>query len=155
MSILKERFEKNKEELNNINSKLDLLNSEKAELEVEKEALVKQILMEEKLFKNTEWSLCWNDDDDYYLNFVGADFPEVINDLCRHGWHSTFYLDNNIHLHFNDNSRSIYCLDVKQLFIFIKVNELKIVNNEIENRISAMKNDIINLENVLKGFNSK
>lgn len=151
-----------KEQINSLSDQIGELEEESANLNVkafelrqQRESLIAQMILDEKLLVDSEWDLTIDSSAGATLNYkdTSPNNMEVIKELVRTDWHSWFEISDGIQLRFDDNDISLSFKESKQMMPFVKKNGLKINGAGIKDRLAKLKRDVVSLETVCHSFN--
>lgn len=120
-----------------------------------RETLISQIILEEKLLKDTDWKLEFAGANDAYLAYVGkvagTNMETILNMAC-HDWHSRFQMQDDISFHFNDNDISLHFAESKMILPFTQKYGLVINGSGIQDQLAKLKRDAASLELICHQF---
>lgn len=154
-------FEKKISELSSEIKSLDDQSADLAtksyELRQEREQLIAQMILGNKLLKDTNWEIFLDGSNGVFLNFQNnqsSDSMGFIIDLAKTDYSSWFELSDGINLRFDDNDISISFKEAKQVVPFIKKNLLNVSGSGIVDRLAKLKRDVAALEAVIHQFSA-
>lgn len=120
-----------------------------------RETLISQIILEEKLLKDTDWKLEFAGANDAYLAHTGkvdGTSMETILTMARHDWHSQFQVQDDISFHFNDNDISLHFAETKMILPFSQKYGLIIDGSGVQDQLAKLKRDAASLELICHQF---
>jgi hypothetical protein len=122
-------------------------------LRQERDELIAQLILEEKMLAGTTWDLALGDITNLSYNETVKGELDGIKKLIRTDWHSSFELEEGVDLHFDDSEVSLIFKDPKQVLSFIKKNGLIIGGTKVADRLNHLKREVAALEIVCHQFN--
>lgn len=137
------------------NQSAELL-SQSFALRTEREELIAQMILEDKVLSNTDWELLISGDSSPYLEYTGpidTDPMQEVIKLARTDWHCWFELADGIRLQFDDNEVSLTFKEPRQLMPFVKKHNLLITGTGISDKLAKLKREVATLEDVCHQFN--
>jgi len=151
-----------RKQIESLSTKIKELEDQSANLQVdafslrqERENLIAQMLLEEKLLADTSWDLSLDGGAGATLNYKETDSSAIdfIRELAKTDYHSWFEISDGIRITFDDNDISITFKEAKQVMPFVKKNGLKIFGTGITDRLNKLKRDAAALEVIVHQFN--
>jgi len=155
MKITK-RIDELERQIQNLENRAADLSVEAHTLRTEKDTLIAQAILEEKMLDDTTWEIQANGAGGYsYLEFIGVveGMMEEVQKLARKDYHSTFELQDGIALRFDDSDITIMFNDPKMILPFAKKNNLKLSGTSITDRLAKLKREVAALESLVHQFN--
>lgn len=122
-------------------------------LRQERDELIAQLILEEKMLANTTWELSLGDVTNLSYKETKAGELDSVKELARKDWHATFELEPGVNLRFDDSEISLSFDDPKQVLLFIRKNDLIIGGTKVSDRLNILKREIAALEEVCHQFN--
>lgn len=144
-------------ELEELGEKQDALSTKNYELNVSREAILKEIFAEEKPFDGTTWEFFVDISSSMFLQYVEGNTEQVedLHKLCIESWHDSFKIEEGVTLHFDDGVYSLHASDPGQLRNFAQKQNLKIVAKDIDDKIKRLSRQLTNLQEICHQFNLK
>lgn len=151
-----------RKQIEELTDKIKSLEDQSANLQAEafglrqdREELIAQMILEEKLLANTEWDISLDGSSGAELSYKenGSTAMEFLKELARTDYHSWFEISDGIQVKFDDNDISITFKETKQVMPFVKKNGLKISGSGITDRLNKLKRDAVALETIVHQFN--
>lgn len=152
MSI-RERIELLSEQVKDLEDRSANLQVDAWTLRQERDELIAQLILDEKMLAGTTWDLALGDITNLSYKETNPGELEGIKSLIRVDWHSTFELEEGVELHFDDGEISLIFKDPKQVLSFIRKNELIIGGAKVADRLNNLKREVAALEIVAHQFN--
>ena len=131
------------------------LQAEAFGLRQDREELIAQMILEEKLLLNTEWDLSLDGGSGAALSYKESNSSSIdfLKELARTDYHSWFEISDGIQVKFDDNDISITFKETKQVMPFIKKNGLKVSGTGITDKLNKLKRESAALEVLVHQFN--
>jgi hypothetical protein len=132
------------------------LHTDAFNLRTEREQLIAQMILDEKLLSESNWEIRLDGGTSVYLEFKDGDAGgpmDTITELARTDYHSWFELADGIRLQFDDNDITLTFKESKQLMPFVKKNKLKVTGTGIIDRLAKLKREAAALEDICHTFN--
>jgi hypothetical protein len=143
--------------IRNIEDQAADLSTEAFKLREQREGLIAQMILDEKMLSGTEWE--FNIDVGYilleYNGTISDDHMEKLKQLCHNDYHSLFDLSDGIRLSFHDNEVSLTFEDPKQLMPFVKRHKIVVTGTRMIDKLSKLKREVSTLEEVCHTFGIK
>jgi hypothetical protein len=155
MSIPK-RIEEITAQVKDLDDRSAELQAEAFKLRTEREELIAQMILEDKMLANTDWELRLSGEANPYLEYRGPIDEGTMDDLfklARTDWHCWFELTDGIKLQFDDNNVSLTFSEAKQIMPFIKQNKLKVTGTGVSDKLAKLKREVAALEDACHQFN--
>jgi hypothetical protein len=144
------------QQIDNLENRAADLNEEAYSLRTEKDNLIAQAIIEDKMLFDTTWDIQSNGvGSTSYLEFIGnieGKIEEVVQ-IARKDYHQTFNLQPGIAIRFDDNDITLQFEDPKMILPFAKKNNLKLSGASITDRLSKLKREVAALEMLVHQFN--
>lgn len=149
-------------QIEQLTAKIKELEDQSANLQAEafglrqnREELIAQMILEEKLLTDTEWDISLDGSSGAELSYKNNNSTsmEFLKELARNDYHSWFEISDGIQVKFDDNDISITFKETKQVMPFVKKNGLKISGTGITDRLNKLKRDAAALETIVHQFN--
>ena len=156
MSTPRERIELLGKQIKTLEDQSAELQASAFKLRTEREELIADMILDEGLLSETDWSIRLNGETNPYLEYSGnLDLPNIdeLVKLARADWHCWFELTDGVRLQFDDNDISLTFQEAKQLMPFVKKNKLKISGTGIADKLAKLKREVSALEDVCHSFN--
>ena len=141
-----------------LNELQESIHEQQRELSVARHNVVRRIVMEENLLRDTEWEIESTPHSHLYISYTGTRDDKLmkpINDLCAYDWHDEFDLGNGIKICFNDSDVMISYENTKDLMLFVQKQKLKINGTNVSDNIKSLKRKVAALELIAHQFNIK
>jgi hypothetical protein len=132
------------------------LQKEAFKLRTEREELIAQMILDNKMLENTDWELRLNGDATPYLEYRGPLDTNSMDELFKlagQDWHSWFELANGIRIMFHDSNMELTFSEAKQIMTFTKQNKIKITGTGISDKLAKLKREVASLEDICHHFN--
>ncbi len=133
------------------------LASKSYELRQEREQLIAQMILENKMLKGTNWSLYLDGSNGVVLNYQtnqASNSMDFISKMAQTDYSSWFELSDGIYLRFDDDDISISFKEAKQLVPFVKKHVLIVSGSGVTDRLAKLKRDVAALEAVIHQFSA-
>lgn len=148
----KERILELSEQIKSLEDRAADLHVDAFTMRTEREALISQMILDEKLLADTDWEIKLDGSSGVYLQWTAGEM-EAITELVRTDWHSWFELSDGIKLQFDDTDITLTFKEGKQLLPFAKKNKLKLNGTGISDRLAKLKREAVALEDICHQFN--
>jgi hypothetical protein len=149
-----------REKIASLTTEISALEDRAANLQVdawalrqERDELIAQLILDEKMLAGTTWELALGDITNLSYSETVPGELDTIKSLIRTDWHSSFELEEGIELHFDDSEVSLIFKDPKQVLSFLRKNKLIIGGNKVADRLNHLKREVEALEIVSHQFN--
>lgn len=150
---IKERIELLSEQVKDLEERSANLQVDAWSLRQERDELIAQLILEEKMLAGTTWDLALGDITNLSYSETVPGELDKMKALIRTDWHSSFELEEGVELHFDDSEVTLTFKDPKQVLSFIKKNGLAIGGNKVADRLNYLKREVAALEIVTHQFN--
>lgn len=136
--------------LKDANKILDQAYDDQSKLCDQKNLLIKDLILEEKMLAGTEWLLVL----DKYSNNIELEYitsrhegkVDEISTLLGAGYHDLFELQPGIEIRFDDNDVLLTFKNSTQVYSFVKKNEMKLDCKTFISKVEALRNQLQSLE---------
>lgn len=144
----REDFAINQSKILELNSQADSIRDTSYERETANQALVPQIIEEEKLLNGSTWVLKTGRHSPYleYLGSIKDEEMSKIVELTCNSYHSSFVFEKGIEIFFDDSRVSLQFDDLKQIPMFIKKMGIIIDIAPIRAALQKLRKDSLVLE---------
>lgn len=153
MSI-KEEFEKLDAELADIQKQSSELHKRRVDVEMKRDALLADYLLEESILSKYPWSIHGEDRWCRLQCTKRSSEWKVLSQLAETNYHCYTDLGKGISLNFNDGTIDISFKDIAQMADFIKTHKITILDSDIKKRYQKLQKEMAALEesfNLLHG----
>jgi hypothetical protein len=153
---IKSRIENLASEIKSLDEQSSELQAKSYNLRQEREQLIAQFILDEKLLDGTDWELTLNSNNSVVLSYTSKNSKSMtdITELARTDYHSWFELSSGIRLQFDDGAVSLNFSEPKQVLPFVKKNRLNVDGSGVSDRLSKLKRDVAALESICHQFGS-
>jgi hypothetical protein len=157
MTTIREQIEQSQVIIKELEEQSSKIGEEAYQKMISRNDLVRQLIIEESLFKGTEWEVMLYNNVPH-LEFIGSrgEPPmQEISSMLKMGWHSDFEMETGISIHFDDNEVTIHFDEIKSIIPFAKQYQLVLQGQGLGARLQKLKREVAALEILCHQFGVK